>query len=90
MRQIFRMQDYDIEVDYGSHVIKRMYSRFSGIDTYYFDFIFENIFTDYDVIDYLINDVRIGEDVVIIDEDSGVSMAVNIGADCFYIKTLFC
>ena len=89
MRQIFRMQDYDIEVDYGSHVIKRMYSRFSGIDTYYLDFIFENIFTDYDVIDYLINDVRIGEDVVIIDEDSGVSMAVNIGADCFYIKTLF-
>lgn len=89
MRQIFKMQDYEIEVDYGGHVVSRLHSRFNGIDTYYLDFVFENIFTDSDVVDYLINDVRIGEDVVIIDEDSGVSMAVNIGAECFYIKTLF-
>lgn len=89
MRQVFKMQDYEIEVDYGGHVISRLYSRFSGYDTGYLDFIFENIFTDCAVVDHLINDVRIGEDVVIIDEDSGVSIAVNIGAECFYIKTLF-
>ena len=47
------------------------------------------IFTDESVSDFLINDVRIGEDVVVIDEDSGISFAVNIGCDLFYIKTVY-
>lgn len=89
MRQVFKLQDYDISVDYGSHVINRMRSRFYDLDSYELDFVFESIFTDEKVADFLINDVRIGEDVVVIDEDSGISFAVNIGTECFYVKTLF-
>ncbi len=89
MRQTFRMQDYEISVDYGSHVVQRLRSRFYDLNTTYLDFVFEYIFTDENVADYLLNDVRIGEDVVVIDEDSGISFAVNIGAECFYVKTLF-
>jgi len=33
--------------------------------------------------------VRIGEEVVVIDEDSGISFALNVGTDCFFVKTLF-
>ena len=51
--------------------------------------VIETVFTNEKVSDYLINDVRIGDDVVVIDEDSGVSLAVNIGLDCFYVKTVF-
>lgn len=89
MRQIFKINDYDIEVDYGYHVVDRLRARFDDIDTFYLDFIFESIFTDEAVSDYLINDVRIGEDVVVIDEDSGISFAVNIGCDMFYVKTIY-
>ncbi len=89
MRQIFKLNDYDIEVDYGPHVINRLRTRFDGIDSDYLDYIFEMIFTDESVSDFLINDVRIGEDVVVIDEDSGISFAVNIGCDLFYIKTVY-
>lgn len=89
MRQVFKLQDYEISVDYGSHVIYRMKTRFYDLNPAELDFVFENIFTDEKVADFLINDVRIGEDVVVIDEDSGISFAVNIGIDCFYVKTLF-
>lgn len=89
MRQQFKMQDYVIDVDYGAHVVQRLRSRFDGMDTWYLDFIFETIFSDDSVSEFLINDVRIGEDVVVIDEDSGVSFALNIGCDLFYVKTLF-
>ena len=67
----------------------RMKTRFYDLNPAELDFVFENIFTDEKVADFLINDVRIGEDVVVIDEDSGISFAVNIGTDCFYVKTLF-
>ena len=33
--------------------------------------------------------MRIGEEVVVIDEDSGISFALNVGTDCFFVKTLF-
>lgn len=89
MRQTFKMQDYEIMVDYGPHVVSRLYSRFSGLDTCYLDYVFETIFSNENVGDYLINDVRIGEDVVVIDEDSGISFALNVGTDCFFVKTLF-
>lgn len=89
MRQVFKLQDYEISVDYGSHVIYRMRTRFYDLDSAQLDFVFENIFTDEKVADYLLNEVRIGEDVVVIDEDSGISFAVNIGTECFYVKTLF-
>ena len=89
MRQRFKLQDYSIEIDYGVHVIERLYTRFSNLDTAYLDYVIETVFTNEKVSDYLINDVRIGDDVVIIDEDSGVSLAVNIGLDCFYVKTVF-
>lgn len=89
MRQWFKLQDYSIEIDYGVHVIERLYTRFSNLDTAYLDYVIETVFTNEKVSDYLINDVRIGDDVVVIDEDSGVSLAVNIGLDCFYVKTVF-
>lgn len=74
MRQVFKLQDYEISVDYGSHVIYRMKTRFYDLNPAELDFVFENIFTDEKVADFLINDVRIGEDVVVIDEDSGISL----------------
>ncbi len=89
MRQTFKMQDYDISVDYGSHVLQRLHTRFYDLNSCYLDFVFENIFTDENMADFLLNDVRIGEDVVVIDEDSGISFAVNIGVECFYVKTLY-
>ncbi len=89
MRQRFKLNDYDIEVDYGAHVVHRLYDRFDGYDTGYLDYVLELFFTDKAVSDFLINDVRIGEDVVVIDEDSGISFAVNIGSDTFYIKTIY-
>ena len=89
MRQRFKLQDYSIEIVYGVHVIERLYTRFSNLDTAYLDYVIETVFTNEKVSDYLINDVRIGDDVVVIDEDSGVSLAVNIGLDCFYVKTVF-
>ncbi len=89
MIQRFKMQDYSIDVDYGIHVIRRLNARFEGLGTAFLDFVLETILTNEEVADYLINDVRIGEDVVVIDEDSGVSFAMNIGLDCFYVKTVY-
>lgn len=89
MRQRFNLQDYSIEIDYGLHVVERLNTRFSNLDTTYLDFVIESVFTNETVSDYLINDVRIGDDVVVIDEDSGISLAVNIGLDCFYVKTIY-
>lgn len=89
MIQRFQMQDYCIDVDYGMHVVNRFRTRFDDLETSFLDSIFSTIFSDERVADYLINDVRIGEDVVMIDEDSGISFAVNIGKDCFYIKTVY-
>ncbi len=89
MIQRFKMQDYSIDVDYGIHVIRRLNARFEGLGTAFLDLVLETILTNEEVADYLINDVRIGEDVVVIDEDSGVSFAMNIGLDCFYVKTVY-
>lgn len=89
MRQRFKLNDYDIEVDYGSHVVHRLYDRFDGLDTGYLDYVLELFFTNKAVSEFLINDVRIGEDIVVIDEDSGITFAVNIGRDLFYIKTIY-
>ena len=88
MNQRFMMQDYCIDVDYGTHVLNRLRTRFD-MESAWLDYILESIFTDENVADYLINDVRIGEDVIVIDEDSGVSLALNVGMDCFYVKTVF-
>lgn len=89
MRQFIRMGEYQIEVSYGYHVRERLMSRFTDIDIPYFNFILSNIFSDPAIADYLINEVRIGEDVVIVDEDSGVAIAANIGTECIYLKTIF-
>lgn len=84
-----RMQDYVIEIDYGMHVKSRLQSRFDGIGVEYLDYVFECIFADGEVANYLINEVRIGEDVVVIDESSGISFAANVGVDNIYVKTLY-
>lgn len=89
MRQFIRMGEYQIEVSYGYHVRERLMSRFTDIDIPFFNFILSNIFSDPAIADYLINEVRIGEDVVIVDEDSGVAIAANIGTECIYLKTIF-
>lgn len=89
MRQFVRMGEYQIEISYGYHVRERLMLRFTDIDISYFNFILANIFSDPAVADYLINEVRVGEDVVIVDEDSGVAIAANIGTECIYLKTIF-
>ena len=89
MRQFIRMGEYQIEVSYGYHVRERLMARFTDIDIPYFNFILSNIFSDPAVADYLINEVRVGEDVVIVDEDSGVAIAANVGTECIYLKTIF-
>lgn len=89
MRQFIRMGEYQIEVSYGYHVRERLMTRFTDIDIPYFNFILSNIFSDPAVADYLINEVRVGEDVVIVDEDSGVAIAANVGTECIYLKTIF-
>ena len=89
MRQFIRMGEYQIEVSYGYHVRERLMARFTDIDIPYFNFILSNIFSDPAIADYLINEVRIGEDVVIVDEDSCVAIAANIGTVCIYLKTIF-
>lgn len=89
MRQFIRMGEYQIEVSYGYHVRERLMARFTDIDIPYFNFILSNIFSDPGVADYLINEVRVGEDVVIVDEDSGVAIAANVGTECIYLKTIF-
>ena len=89
MKQRFKMLDYEISVDYGTHVINRLFARFYDLDTEYLDYIFSTIFSNQTVSDFLINDVKIGEDVVVIDEESGLSMAVNIGTELFFVKTIY-
>ena len=89
MRQFIRMGEYQIEVSYGYHVRERLMARFTDMDIPYFNFILSNIFSDPAVADYLINEVRVGEDVVIVDEDSGVAIAANVGTECIYLKTIF-
>ena len=89
MKQRFKMLDYEISVDYGPHVINRLFARFYDLDTEYLDYILSTIFSNQTVSDFLINDVKIGEDVVVIDEESGLSMAVNIGTELFFVKTIY-
>ena len=89
MRQFIKMQEYQIEVDYGYHVLERLYTRFPDYDVGLFDNTLCSVISDPAVADYLINEVRVGEDVVLIDENSGISFALNIGTDCIYVKTIF-
>ena len=83
------MQGYLMEIDYGMHVRQRLEVRFDGIDCNYLDYRIEVLFGDPEVADYLLNEVRIGEDVVLVDEDSGITFAISVYADSFYIKTVY-
>ena len=60
------MQGYLMEIDYGMHVRQRLEVRFDGIDCSYLDYRIEVLFGDPEVADYLLNEVRIGEDVVLV------------------------
>ena len=62
------MQGYLMEIDYGMHVRQRLEVRFDGIDCSYLDYRIEVLFGDPEVADYLLNEVRIGEDVVLVDD----------------------
>ena len=83
------MQGYLMEIDYGIHVRQRLEVRFDRIDCNYLDYRIEVLFGDPEVADYLLNEVRIGEDVVLVDEDSGITFAIAVYADSFYIKTVY-
>ena len=72
------MQGYLMEIDYGMHVRQRLEVRFDGIDCSYLDYRIEVLFGDPEVADYLLNEVRIGEDVVLVDEDSGITFAISL------------
>ena len=83
------MQGFQIEVDYGSHVRYRLQTRFEDMDCDYLDYRIEVLFSDEQVADYLLNEVRIGDDVVLVDEDSGISFALAVGTNQIYIKTVY-
>lgn len=83
------MLGYRMEVDYGSHVKSRLRDRFDGLDVSFLEYRIETLFEEDAVADYLLNEVRIGEEVVLIDEDSGITFAVAVGVDQFYIKTVY-
>lgn len=83
------MLGYPIEIDYGSHVKQRLYSRFDNVDIAFLEYRIEVLFSDEAVAEHLINEVRIGEDVILIDEDSGITFAVNVGAETIYIMTVY-
>ena len=83
------MQGSLMEIDYGMHVRQRLEVRFDGIDCSYLDYRIEVLFGDPEVADYLLNEVRIGEDVVLVDEDSGITFAIAVYTDSIYIKTVY-
>lgn len=83
------MQGYLMEIDYGMHVRQRLEVRFDGIDCSYLDYRIEVLFGDPEVADYPLNEVRIGEDVVLVDEDSGITFAIAVYTDSIYIKTVY-
>ena len=83
------MQGYLMEIDYRMHVRQRLEVRFDGIDCNYLDYRIEVLFGDPEVADYLLNEVRIGEDVVLVDEDSGITFAIAVYTDSIYIKTVY-
>ena len=83
------MQGFQIEVDYGSHVRYRLQTGFEDMDCDYLDYRIEVLFSDEQVADYLLNEVRIGDDVVLVDEDSGISFALAVGTSQIYIKTVY-
>ena len=83
------MLGYPINVDYGAHVKQRLRSRFDDMDIAYLEYRIEEVFSDEAVADHLMNEVKIGEDVILIDEDSGITFAVNVGTDTLYIMTVY-
>lgn len=83
------MLGYSIEIDYGRHVKQRLYSRFDDMDIAYLEYRIDVLFSDTAVAEYLMNEVKIGEDVVLIDEDSGIVFAVNVGKEVIYIMTIY-
>ena len=83
------MLGYTVEIDYGKHVRERLESRFDDMDCGYLDYRIEELFCEESVADYLMNEVRVGEDAVLIDEDSGITFALAVGTDLIYIKTVF-
>ena len=89
MKVLIRMGDYQIEVGYGYHVEQRISARFLDWDFSYFNYVLSNIFSDPQVADYLINEVKVGEDVIVVDEDTGFTIAANIGIESIFIKTIY-
>lgn len=89
MKVLIRMGDYQIEVGYGYHVEQRISARFIDLDFSYFNYVLSNIFSDPQVADYLINEVKVGEDVIVVDEDTGFTIAANIGIESIFIKTIY-
>ena len=76
------MLGYPINVDYGAHVKQRLRSRFDDIDIAYLEYRIEEVFSDEAVAEHLMNEVKI-------DEDSGITFAVNVGTDTMYIMTVY-
>lgn len=83
------MLGYPIEIDYGSHVKQRLRSRFDDVDIAFLEYRIEVLFSEEAVAEYLMNEVKIGEDVILIDEDSGITFAVNVGVEVIYIMTVY-
>lgn len=83
-----KMDGQDMELTLTRHAHDRIMQRsFLNPDDEFFQLAF--LLERDDVADYLLNDVRVGEDCVIIDEDNGVSYALNMGTDSVEVKTVF-
>ncbi len=87
--QKVNMLGYIIEVDYGKHVRQRLESRFDDMNCEYLNYRIDVLFSDEAVADYLLNEVKIGEDVILVDEDSGITFALAVGTTEIYIKTVY-
>ena len=83
------MLGYAMEVDYGAHVKERLRARFDDVDIAFLEYRIQAVFSDEAVADHLMNEVKIGEDVILIDEDSGITFAVNVGSEMIYIMTVY-
>ena len=83
------MLGYPIEIDYGSHVKQRLRSRFDDVDIAFLEYRIEVLFSDKAVAEHLMNEVKIGEDVILIDEDSGITFAVNVEVEVIYIMAVY-
>jgi hypothetical protein len=78
-----------MEYSISGHAIQRVGMRtFLDSDDMFFSLAL--LLEREEVADYLLNEVKVGDDAVIIDEDSGVTSVVAMGLNHVAVKTVVC